>query len=186
MWLHSLGWTFFWWNKKCRCSRVPPGAAPWGEGTQWSIFSLSKERQSPALGKKKSYICFPRSRMSNTIKWSWTNTASNWLTEDLANGKLSQQQHGVPLHPPPNHLTASSSAIANYSRITLHSFNSAASQALLFQKKNKNCGAPRADGRFSGTAAVELDVSLYCEKKTMQKLAPLSQKTFGSDLQKTV
>lgn len=69
---------------------------------------------------------------------------------------------GVPLQPPPNHLTASSSAIANYSRITLHSFNSAASQALL----SENCGAPRADGslRFSGTAAVESDVSLYCEK----------------------
>lgn len=36
---------------------------------------------------------------------------------------------GVPLHPPPSRLTASSSAIAYYSRITLHSFNSAASQA---------------------------------------------------------
>ena len=42
---------------------------------------------------------------------------------------------GVPLPSSLNHLTASSSAIANYSRITLHSFNSAASQALLFGQK---------------------------------------------------
>lgn len=69
---------------------------------------------------------------------------------------------GVPLHSTPNHLTPFSSAIANYSRSTLHSFNSAASQALLLE----NCGAPRADGslRSSGTAAVELDVSHFCEK----------------------
>lgn len=68
---------------------------------------------------------------------------------------------GVPLCSSANHLTASSSATANYSRTTLHSFNSAASQALL----SENCGAPRADGSqgFSETAAVELDVSLYYE-----------------------
>ncbi len=92
---------------------------------------------------------------------------------------------GVPLHSSPNHLTASS-AIANYSRITLHSFNSADSQALL----SENCGAPRADGslRFSGTATVELDVSLYFERDNaeMTPLFCLTQKTFGLDLQKTV
>lgn len=47
---------------------------------------------------------------------------------------------GVPLYSSPNHLTTSSSAIGNYSRITLHSFNSAGSQTLL----SENCDAPRA------------------------------------------
>lgn len=93
---------------------------------------------------------------------------------------------GVPLHSSLNHLTASSSVIANYSRITLHSFNSADSQALL----SENFGAPRADGslRFRGTAAVELDVSLYFERDNaeMTSLSCLTQKTFGLDLQQTV
>lgn len=77
---------------------------------------------------------------------------------------------GVPLHSSPNHLTASSSAIANYSRITLHSFNSADSQALL----SEYCVAPRADGslRFSRTAAVELDVSLYCRNDSFVLFDP--------------
>lgn len=45
----------------------------------------------------------------------------------------------VPLHPSTDHLTASSSAIANYSRIALHSFNSAAGQSLpLGKKREKN------------------------------------------------
>lgn len=56
------------------------------------------------------------------------------------------------------HLTASSSAIAEYyhSRITLHGFNSAAAHALLLDK----CGAPGADGsrRFSETAACGVEL----------------------------
>lgn len=77
----------------------------------------------------------------------------------------------VPLHSSPRHLTTSSSAIAYYSRITLHSFNSAASQALV----SENCGASRTDGilRFRGTAAVESAVSLYCVKDNAE-ITPLS------------
>lgn len=87
---------------------------------------------------------------------------------------------GVPLHPPPNRLTASPSAIAYYSRITLHSFNSAASQA---QKTVVHQGLM---GDLAGTAAVGIGrvTLLWKKKKTMQKLAPLTRKPFGLDLQK--
>lgn len=68
---------------------------------------------------------------------------------------------GMPLQLPPNHLTASSSTVATCCKITLHSFNLAASQVLLLE----NCDAPRADG--SGTAGVGSGVSLYCDNSSL-------------------
>lgn len=91
---------------------------------------------------------------------------------------------GVPPHPPPNHLTTSSSATANHSRITLHSFNSAATQALLLVKKKEKTVVHQ--GLMGDLAALELDVSLSnCEKKKQTvEIGP--QKTLVLDLQKTV
>lgn len=74
---------------------------------------------------------------------------------------------GVPLCSSSNHLTASFSAIANYSRITLHSFNSAAGQAL-FCKTVVHQGL-MGTWEFGGTAAVNRTRHLSVKKKPTEK-----------------
>ena len=130
--------------------------------------------------KKKATSAFPEARCQ-TQSSDHELTLPQLTDTGFSQWTLSQNSMGVPLHSSPNHLTASSSAIANYSRITLHSFNFTAIQALLFLG---NGGAPRPDGGLARQLLWEFMVFEDTHDDTEMAASVPPRKKIWVDIQK--